>query len=249
MDDKQAYRDRIWRILEKEGVARFPGTRGRIPNFIGAERAAGRLAETDEWRGARTIKSNPDAPQLPVRAAALGEGRILYMAVPRLRDTKPFLLLDPKKLAGSPRSNASIKGAARAGRKVTVKQMRHIDLVVCGSVAVNRKGARIGKGGGFSDLELGLLVEAGMIDDDTVVATTVHDLQVLDEDLPETGHDFRVDLISTPEEVIRVRRRRRRPPGIVWADLEDEKIAEVPVLRSLSRSSLRSFRRSGDKMG
>jgi 5-formyltetrahydrofolate cyclo-ligase len=30
--------------------------------------------------------------------------------------------------------------------------------VVCGSVAVNRQGARVGKGGGFSDLEFALLV-------------------------------------------------------------------------------------------
>lgn len=63
--------------------------------------------------------------------------------------------------------------------------MRRVDLVVCGSVAVNRQGARVGKGGGFSDLELGLLIEAGLVDDQTTVATTVHSVQVLDEDLDE----------------------------------------------------------------
>jgi 5-formyltetrahydrofolate cyclo-ligase len=41
-------------------------------------------------------------------------------------------------------------------------------------VAVNRQGARVGKGGGFSDLEFALLVEAGLVGTDTVVATTVH---------------------------------------------------------------------------
>jgi 5-formyltetrahydrofolate cyclo-ligase len=74
-----------------------------------------------------------------------------------------------------------------------------VDLVVCGSVAVNRKGARIGKGGGFSDLEVAFLAEAGVIRPDTVLATTVHPLQVADEPLPETIHDFRVDLIVTPD--------------------------------------------------
>jgi 5-formyltetrahydrofolate cyclo-ligase len=53
-------------------------------------------------------------------------------------------------------------------------------------VAVNRQGARIGKGGGFSDLEVAFLVEAGVIRPDTVLATTVHPLQVVDESLPET---------------------------------------------------------------
>ena len=47
--------------------------------------------------------------------------------------------------------------------------------LVCGSsVAVNRQGARVGKGGGFSDLEFALLVEAGLIGTNTIVATTVH---------------------------------------------------------------------------
>jgi 5-formyltetrahydrofolate cyclo-ligase family len=64
-------------------------------------------------------------------------------------------------------------------------------------VAVNRQGARIGKGGGFSDLEVAFLVEAGVIRPDTILATTVHALQVVDEPLPETSHDLRVDLIVT----------------------------------------------------
>jgi 5-formyltetrahydrofolate cyclo-ligase len=76
-----------------------------------------------------------------------------------------------------------------------------VDLAVCGSVAVNREGARIGKGGGFSDLEVAFLIEAGVIRPDTVLATTVHPLQVMDEPLPETSHDFRVDLIVTPEQI------------------------------------------------
>jgi 5-formyltetrahydrofolate cyclo-ligase len=58
--------------------------------------------------------------------------------------------------------------------------------VVCGSVAVNHDGARVGKGGGFSDLEFALLVEAVLVGEQTVLATTVHPLQVLPEPLPET---------------------------------------------------------------
>jgi 5-formyltetrahydrofolate cyclo-ligase family len=77
-----------------------------------------------------------------------------------------------------------------------------VDLVVCGSVAVNRQGARIGKGGGFSDLEVAFLIEAGVIRLDTVLATTVHVRQVVDEPIPETIHDFRVDIIVTPNEAI-----------------------------------------------
>ena len=63
--------------------------------------------------------------------------------------------------------------------------MPHIDLVVSGSVAVNHQGARLGKGAGYADIEIGLLIEAGLITDNTVIATTVHSLQVLDQLLPE----------------------------------------------------------------
>lgn len=55
---------------------------------------------------------------------------------------------------------------------------------------------------GYSDIEGALLAEAGLIGPDTTIATTVHPLQVIDDDLPATGHDFTVDLIVTPNEVI-----------------------------------------------
>jgi 5-formyltetrahydrofolate cyclo-ligase len=113
------------------------------------------------------------------------------MAVPRLADQRPFILLDPARLDVPPRRAASITGSACAGGGLALGELQPVDLVVCGSVAVNREGARVGKGGGFSDLEFALLVEVGLI----LVATTVHPLQVLEEALPETAHDFRLDLI------------------------------------------------------
>ena len=51
--------------------------------------AAGRLASLPEWRAARVVESNPDARQLPVRARALADGKLLYMAVPRLAARAP----------------------------------------------------------------------------------------------------------------------------------------------------------------
>ena len=227
-DAKQAVRELAWARLQEAGGARFPGAR-RIPNFTGAEVAADLLAAQPEWRAARVVKANPDLPQLPARARALADGQRLYMAVPRLAAGRPFLLLDPATLDVPPRRAASIKGAAHWGRPVGIEEMERVDLVVCGTVAVNRAGVRVGKGGGFSDLEFGLLVEAGLVDDRTLLATTVHEVQVLDGDLPETEHDFRVDLVVTPSEVIRTGAR-GRPPGILWDHLDEAKIAEVPVL-------------------
>jgi 5-formyltetrahydrofolate cyclo-ligase len=215
---KEAVRERVWATLERERVARFPGARGRIPNFVGAERAAERLAATPEWREARVLKCNPDAPQLPVRRRALADGKLVYMAVPRLRSEKPFLRLG---------RDATIK--ARDAEPTALDELEPVDLVVCGTVAVNRNGVRVGKGGGYSDIEFALLVETGLVGDATTIATTVHPLQLLDEELPETEHDFRVDLVVTPDETLTTPRL-RRPPGILWDHLTPEKIAAIPVL-------------------
>ncbi len=220
MDSKQEVRERIWKRLERERAARFPGAQGRIPNFRGAEQAAARLAELPEWQAARVIKANPDAPQLPVRRRARQDGKTLYMAVPRLTTPRPFVEV---------RGDPTIKRAMSEGTPRGLDELEPMDLVVCGTVAVNRNGVRIGKGGGFSDLEFGLLAERGLVGDDTTIVTTVHELQLLAEDLPETEHDFRVDVIVTPESVLRPPRR-RRPPGILWDHLDPEKRVAIPVL-------------------
>ena len=224
MDAKQEARERIWNLLEREGAARFPGTRGRIPNFRGAEQAAGRLGELPEWQDARVVKSNPDAPQLSVRRLARKDGKTLYMAVPRLTEEKPFVEV---------RGDPTIKRALAEGRPVGVDELEPVELIVCGTVAVNSEGVRVGKGGGFSDLEFALLVERGLVGAQTTIATTVHDLQLVDEELPETAHDFRVDVIVTPTRLVRTRTpTRRRPPGILWDDLDADKLAAIPVLAS-----------------
>jgi 5-formyltetrahydrofolate cyclo-ligase len=228
-DEKSTWRSRVWAEMSEKRVARFPGARGRIPNFIGAERASDRLGDLDVWERATALKSNPDLPQLPVRAAALAAGKLVIMAVPRLRTAEPFLLLDPDVLEVAPRRAASIAGAERYGRPLGVDAVPRLDLVVCGSVCVNHEGVRIGKGGGYSDLEMALGIETGWIDERTTIATTVHPIQVVEAELPETDHDFRVDLIVTPDDVIRCPNA-RRPPGILWDHLDAEKIDAVPAL-------------------
>jgi 5-formyltetrahydrofolate cyclo-ligase len=234
---KAALREEVWSSLTEHRVARFPGARNRIPNFVGAEAAARRLADTKEWAGARTLKANPDAPQWPVRQRAIEDGKTVYMAVPRLADERPFFLLDPAQLKDSPRKASSIKGASRSAQTVDIEDLHPVDLVVAGSVAVGTDGTRLGKGGGFSDLEFAIASAAGLIGPTTVVATTVHDLQVLPAgQIPTTAHDVRVDLIVTPDRVIRTPSRRARTTGRVrWEELTEDKVAAIPLLGRLRR--------------
>jgi 5-formyltetrahydrofolate cyclo-ligase len=231
--DKQELRERVWDDLEESGVARFPfPPHGRIPNFAGADEAAARLADTDAWNAADVVKANPDAPQLPVRRAALRDGKTLYVAVPRLRDEECFLRLDPDQIDDVDHAT-TIGGSAEVGVPVDPGAMEAIDLVVSGCVAVNGRGARVGKGEGFSDIEFAVLREFELVDDGTTTATTVHELQVVDREIPTTPQDVPIDRICSPGRTVRTDAR-GKPAGIAWHVLDDAKIAEIPILQRLS---------------
>ena len=215
----------------------FPGAWGRIPNFSGAEEAASRLQSLDEWRRARVVKANPDSPQRPVRLLALQQGKKVYMAVPRLRKLRCFIELDPHQLAGACRQASGIKGAFRWGRPVAVEQMEPVDLVVAGSVAVNRKGARLGKGGGYSDLEYAIARQFGLISAATPVVTTVHPLQLIPDEIEMLAHAIAVDYMVTPEETIATPPGYPRPDGVYWELLDEKRLSSIPVLETLRAES------------
>lgn len=231
---KRQLRRRIWQALRDNKVARFPGARGRIPNFVGAEAAAERLQRTRIWRHAQTIKCNPDSPQRPVRRAALEAGKTVYMPVPRLTREEAFYELDPEQLEQRQYWHASsIKGAAELGRPVAVDQVSPIDLIVTGCVGVTRQGGRLGKGGGYSDLEYAVLRELDLVDGNTPIATTVHSLQLVrTNELPMTAHDISIDVIATEAKLVHSRNRPERPAGILWHHLDEEKIAAIPILKA-----------------
>ncbi|MFO7171899.1 MAG: 5-formyltetrahydrofolate cyclo-ligase [Bacillota bacterium] len=234
--DKQAIRQMVWDRLTEARQAAFPlPVHGRIPNFVGAAAAAARLRELPEWRRARAVKVNPDAPQHPVRLAAILDGKVLYMPTPRLR--AGFLCLRPEWVPpGKERYATSIKGMAAFGREVVLEEVEPIDLVVAGSVAVDPLGGRIGKGEGYSDREYAILRELGH--PEMPIVTTVHELQVLDR-VPVDPHDIPVDIICTPERVIRTHTRYPRPQGIDWSRVTDGELQAMPPLRQLLERRLR----------
>jgi 5-formyltetrahydrofolate cyclo-ligase len=221
--------------LRDKKAARFPGAEGRIPNFVGAEACAKFLSVLSIWNKAKVVKINPDSPQRAVRQRALEEGKILYMPAPRLAEAKPFIELDPKRLKVSAYAASSIKGAFQHGRPVALEEMKKIDLIVCGSVAVDLEGRRVGKGGGYSDLEYALLREAKKVGARTPIITTVHPLQIVSDEIPMTEHDIPLDAVVTPETALTLQRKHDKPRGIYWDLLPSDKIDAIPVLRNHAR--------------
>ena len=151
-----------------------------------------------------------------------------------MADEKCFVELDPARLGKNSYKASSIKGAFEFGRQVGLDEMKPVDLIVCGSVAVRRDGARVGKGGGYSDLEYGLGREAGKITARTPIITSVHPIQIVDEEIELKPHDIPLDFIITPDEIIECHTRLARPRGIYWKYLESEKIDAIPVLKRMA---------------
>lgn len=219
----------VWQRLERAGAARPPfPIRGRIPNFKGSEGAAERLCSTREYRRAEVVFVNPDSPQLPIRERVIRDGKRLVMASPKLR--RGFLLVDSVRRA---REAATIRGALSAGKSVHPRDFQ-VDLVVEGSVAVDLMGARLGKGGGFGDLEFAILKEAGAISNTVPIATTVHDLQIVDS-IPVEPHDAPVELIATPSRLIEIRQPPPKPPGVLWETVRPEQLRKIPLLQGLKK--------------
>jgi 5-formyltetrahydrofolate cyclo-ligase len=196
---KNLLRKEIWNKLETEGVARFPlPCYGRIPNFAGSEKAAEKVRLLNEWKEARVVFANPDYAQQKVREFALLDGKVLVMASPKLKHG--YVFVDSKDVRGMENFASTIRGIFNYGKTVNAQEIPKPDLIVEGSVAVDLRGYRLGKGHGYGDLEIKTLKNMfGAVP----VLTTVHDIQIV-ENVPFEEEDERVSVIVTPTRIIQV---------------------------------------------
>lgn len=235
-EGKDAVRSEIWRSLETTGTSVGPAW-SMIPNFVGADVAAWRLAQTDEWKRARTVKTNPDAPQIPIRLRALYEGKIVYAPVLYLTKSFPYLRIDSQRMIKKGISfelAATSQGFVEHGEKLEFEDVEPLDFCVVGSVAVSRQGGRTGKGAGFADLETAIFRELGTVTDETPIATTVHSSQLVgDERVVIESHDTPLDLIATETELIRTEHHAKQPGGVDWSRVRPDQFDSIPFLASL----------------
>lgn len=237
---KDRLRSMVWARLQAQGAA-VGDPVGHIPRFRGADQAGARLATLPVWQQAAVIKCNPDAAQAPVRLRALQDGKVLYMAVPRLTHRRCFVRLTAAALQqqGIALEVAALhRGAMQHGQLVDFDEMVPIALVVVGCVAVAPDGGRTGKGAGFADLELGMLRQLGLVQATTTIVTTVHPLQIVEAgQLPMRPHDWSLTWIVTPAEAIATQSLHPQPPGLLWEQIRPEQYDTIPVLRTLRPDS------------
>jgi 5-formyltetrahydrofolate cyclo-ligase len=233
---KDALRDQIWHMLEDTGVAVGPAV-GHIPNYVGADMAAWRLAQTPDWQAARNVKCNPDPAQYQLRLRALYDGKVLFCPVPELVQQNPYMRIDPKALEAKGITfelAATHQGYMLHGERIEFDDVPVLDLAICGSVAATRSGSRIGKGGGFADLETGIFRALGKITPETPIATTVHSSQIVgDELMTLEPHDSPLDFIATEAELIVTGNTAPRPTGVHWHSVRPDQYESIPFLKEL----------------
>ena len=205
-EEKEQLRKSIYDKLFNEGQSLRPnGDYGKIPDFKGKDIAAELLASTDEWKESKTIFCSPDAAQIPVRYLALKDNKNLIMASPNLEHG--YLYLEGNRLNGKASEASTKEGAFEycsrffdfGGDSFDI----NIDLVVEGSVGVDRLGNRIGKGKGFADREIEDLFNKDLISENTPLITTIHPFQLV-EHIPMEIHDRKLNMIVTTREIIRI---------------------------------------------
>ena len=233
---KDAVRGDIWSKLVESGVNVGPCF-DNIPNFVGADAAAKRLSDLDEWKRAHVVKCNPDPPQIPVRLRALYEGKLLFAPVPYLTKGFPYLRIDPDKLAAKNvdfETAATAQGFVQHGEPIGFEDMPRLDFCVVGCVAVNRRGGRTGKGAGFADLEHGIFRDLGITSARTPIATTVHSLQIVeDERIAVEPHDNALNFIATESELIATGARQSSSGGVDWPRVRADQFENIPFLGEL----------------
>ncbi len=196
LNTKVLVRERVWGDMERLGVARFPTPcRGRIPNFEGSKDVAERLGTLEAYRRSEAVFVGPDVALKACRDRVLRDGKTLAFATPGMREFKE-LRPEMKK------RDTSIRGLKRYGDSLATA----VSVIILGSVAVDLKGNRIGKGAGYGDREVAWLAEHRLSVDGAVRMTPVHPIQVFDdlEPLMEPT-DEPVDFVIVPGEAIPVR--------------------------------------------
>src|SRR5439155_1276203 len=142
-----------WRLLDAAAAALRPGAvvTAFVPTALQVKQAVDGFRQHGSFGAVESLETLVRFWHVRERSVRPGSGRApadgksLSMARPRLPTEKYFDEIDPQRLGKKAALAASISGACRYGRAVSPREMRPVDLVVCGSVAVGRDGARLGK--------------------------------------------------------------------------------------------------------
>jgi len=191
--DKNQVRYYIWDLMQRRKIAIFPlPPHGRIPNFKDSQIATLKIKKLPQYRSAKCIFTGPDGVLRPLRDQVSRDKKILAYATPHMKEIK-MLRSESGKL------DTSIRGLVSKGERLKEK----VNIAVVGSVAVDFKGNRLGKGSGYGDQEIQYLRSNDLIAEDFKIGTLVHTIQLIpDLSMFKEPHDIPVNFILTEKELL-----------------------------------------------
>jgi len=198
----------------------------RYPHFVGAEKASIRAAVLDEFIAAKVVLVSPGVAVLS--DTVLSQGKMLVSPTPGLREEKVLQQLVMNDQAETIKTDGKRR---QKFRRLELNEDAKIDVLVVGSMLVDKTGRRMGKKWEQVGLEF---VLGGLPSQNLIVITLVHDCQVVEE-LPGaffSPMDVPVDIIITPSRVIRVKDRLPKPRSILWDKVTEGMLEEIPVLKA-----------------
>jgi 5-formyltetrahydrofolate cyclo-ligase len=239
MTDRNVSRQKVWDELR--AVAR-PDSRFHydfaefITDFEGSDQATQRLIQLEIYRQAQVVFITPDNCLELLRAQTIRDGKVLLMTSYGIR--RGFIELLPADVPPGMEDWAILLDVIeRVGRYISLAQIQEryprIDLLVTGGSAVNRQGARFGKGHGFFDIEWATLYSMGVVDVTTPIVDVVHDCQIVEEALDLSPFDTICDEIVTPTQVIHVPSPQKPAGGIYWQHLAPGMMESISILKEL----------------
>ena len=85
-----------------------------------------------------------------------------------------------------------------------------------------------------------------MVDQSTTVITTVHEAQIVSDEVLrqnlQADHDLPVDIIVTPRRIINVRPRMAKPScGILWDQISDNHLSSLYILNLMKKTCPKDY--------
>ena len=210
-----------------------------IPDFPGSTNAASFLDEIDAYKSAQYVFVTPDNSLINARKKMLMDNKKLIVSTYGIQ--RGFYYLDPSSISTSQFDFAStLDGLEYFSDEISLSallaKINIFDFILTGAIVVDEKGSRFGKGHGYFDIESGMFLDVGLINQESVMAAIVHDCQVCSDIIPCSVTDVAVDFILTGTRLLKTFRTSHRV-GIDWTKISADKLSHISPLRDLKKGT------------
>lgn len=191
---------------------------------------AQKLRMLKTYQDAVTVFATPEPSLLQARINCLADGKNLIMPGPAL--IQGFYLITARSVAfRNIPAAVTFHGLERYGSLLRPGELVNLslELLITGSVVVDRRGGRIGEGKGFFDLSCALLQELGGLGQYWSAYSLVSETSISADTLPQDIWDIKLNGLVTPTEILSFAPTHEKP-RIYWKELPLNRVRKSNLL-------------------